>query len=124
MFSSRQEFKFKLNNSLEKRQEESSRILKKYPDRIPIIVECSSNSTIAPEKLDKNKYLVPKDLTVSQFLYILRKRIKLRPEESILIFIVNQLPPTSEQMYKLYNQFKDQDDFLYCQISGEHSFGY
>lgn len=122
MFS-KHEFTFKLNNTLEKRKEESTRIIQKYKDRIPIIVECSKNSTISPDKLDKNKYLVPNDLTVSQFLYILRKRIKLRPEESILIFINNQLPPTSEQMYKLYNQFKDEDNFLYCHVSGEHTFG-
>ena len=122
MFSTH-EFTFKLNNTLEKRKEESARITQKYKDRIPIIVECSKNSTISQDKLDKNKYLVPNELTVSQFLYILRKRIKLRPEESILIFINNQLPPTSEQMYKLYNQFKDEDNFLYCQVSGEHTFG-
>lgn len=40
------------------------------------------------------RYLVPSDLTVGQFVYVIRKRIKLSPEKAIFIFVKNVLPPT------------------------------
>ena len=40
------------------------------------------------------RYLVPADLTVGQFVYVIRKRIKLSSEKAIFIFIKNTLPPT------------------------------
>lgn len=40
------------------------------------------------------RYLVPGDLTVGQFVYVIRKRIKLTPEKAIFIFVNNVLPPT------------------------------
>ena len=42
------------------------------------------------------RYLVPADLTVGQFVYVVRKRINLSPEKAIFIFVKNILPPTGE----------------------------
>lgn len=39
---------------------------------------------------------MPSDLTVGQFVYVIRKRIKLSPEKAIFIFVKNVLPPTGE----------------------------
>lgn len=39
---------------------------------------------------------MPADLTVGQFVYVVRKRIKLGPEKAIFIFVKNILPPTGE----------------------------
>ncbi|KAL5650447.1 hypothetical protein ACJX0J_041256, partial [Zea mays] len=83
---------FKLEHPLEKRQSEANRIREKYPDRIPVIVEKAERSDI-PD-IDKKKYLVPADLTVGQFVYVVRKRIKLSAEKAIFIFVKNTLPPT------------------------------
>ena len=81
-----------LSFSPEKRQAEALRIREKYPDRIPVIVEKAGRSDI-PD-IDKKKYLVPGDLTAGQFVYVIRKRIKLSPEKAIFIFVNNILPPT------------------------------
>ena len=53
------------------------------------------------------RYLVPADLTVGQFVYVVRKRIKLTPEKAIFIFIKNILPPTGEikSIFTLYRSF-------------------
>ena len=40
------------------------------------------------------RYLVPADLTVGQFVYVIRKRIKVSPEKAIFMFVKNTLPPT------------------------------
>jgi GABA(A) receptor-associated protein len=41
------------------------------------------------------RYLVPTDLSIGQFVYVIRKRIKLSSEKVIFIFVNNVLPPTS-----------------------------
>ncbi|RZS09093.1 hypothetical protein BHM03_00040134, partial [Ensete ventricosum] len=43
------------------------------------------------------RYLVPADLTVGQFVYVVRKRIKLSAEKAIFIFVKNTLPPTGQR---------------------------
>ena len=71
---------FKEEKTITERKQESCRILRKYPGRIPIIVEkskgCKRNLI-----LDKKKYLVPQDLTLGQFTYIIRKRLSIKSEE-------------------------------------------
>ena len=69
---------FKEKFTLEERIAESSKITAKYIDRVPIVVEAKPNANLAD--LDKHKYLVPKEMTVGQFLYVIRKRLKLKPE--------------------------------------------
>jgi hypothetical protein len=56
---------------------------------------------------------VPADLTVGQFVYVIRKRIKLSPEKAIFIFVDEVLPPTAALMSSIYDQHKDEDGFLY-----------
>lgn len=112
---------FKSKFPFEKRKSEADRIMKKYPDRIPVIVEKRGSSDIAT--IDKNKYLVPKDITVGQFVYVIRKRIKLTPEQAIFIFVNNTLPATSQQISEVYQEHKDSDGFVYLEYSGESTFG-
>lgn len=106
---------------LEKRKREAERIRLKYPDRIPVIVEKSEGSDI-PD-IDKHKYLVPADLTVGQFVYVIRKRVSLKPEEAIFLFVGNTLPPTSALMSQIYQDHKDVSGFLMMTFSSENTFG-
>ncbi|KAJ8478497.1 hypothetical protein OPV22_022224 [Ensete ventricosum] len=111
---------FKLEHPLERRQAEAARIREKYPDRIPVIVEKAERTDI-PD-IDKKKYLVPADLTVGQFVYVVRKRIKLSAEKAIFIFVKNTLPPTAAMMSAIYEENKDEDGFLYMTYSSENTF--
>ncbi|KAD4386028.1 hypothetical protein E3N88_26197 [Mikania micrantha] len=86
-----------------------------------VIVEKAERSDI-PD-IDKKKYLVPADLTVGQFVYVVRKRIKLSAEKAIFIFVKNILPPTAAMMSAIYEENKDEDGFLYMTYSGENTFG-
>mmetsp|Transcript_13795 Transcript_13795/g.27246 ORF Transcript_13795/g.27246 Transcript_13795/m.27246 type:complete len:121 (+) Transcript_13795:42-404(+) len=113
--------KFKEETPLETRKAESQRMRSKYPDRIPVIVEKAVGSDI-PD-VDKKKYLVPTDLTVGQFVHVIRKRIKLTPEKAIFIFVNNSLPPTAALMTAVYDEHKDEDGFLYITYNGESIFG-
>ncbi|CAN8103490.1 unnamed protein product [Discula destructiva] len=113
--------KFKDEHPFEKRKAEAERIRLKYIDRIPVICEKVEKSDIAA--IDKKKYLVPADLTVGQFVYVIRKRIKLSPDKAIFIFVNELLPPTAALMSSVYEEHKDEDGFLYITYSGENTFG-
>lgn len=119
--SSKDSNDFKKKFPFEKRKDEAARIRAKYPYRIPVIVQKRDGAEI--QDIDKNKYLVPNDITVGQFLYVIRKRIRLDPEQAIYIFVNNMLPPTSTLMSVLYQEQKDADGFLYAIYSGESMFG-
>jgi hypothetical protein len=80
-------------------------------NRTQVICEKVEKSDIAT--IDKKKYLVPADLTVGQFVYVIRKRIKLSPEKAIFIFVDEVLPPTAALMSSIYEEHKDEDGFLY-----------
>ena len=100
---------------------ESKRIREKYPDRYPIIV-CKGNNCSLPD-IDKHKFLVPCDLTIGQFVTVIRKRIKLRNDQAIFIFINNVLPPNTSTIGELYEEHKDLDGFLYVTYNSESVFG-
>ncbi len=113
---------YKQTIPLEERKSEVKKIFEEYPDRLPVIVEKGNDSPNLAD-LDKKKYLVPKDLTVGQFLYVIRKRLNIDSKQSIYIFVNNVLPPTSQMMTKVYDEHKDPDGFLYITYHSERTFG-
>lgn len=115
-------YSFKKAKSFEERIKESQKIKEKYPDRVPVIVEKSISSSV--NNIDKHKYLVPSDLTVGQFIHVIRKRIQATPEQGIFIFVKEKiLPPTSSLMISMYENYADDDGFLYMIYSSENTFG-
>lgn len=114
---------FKQKSSLECRKEESARILTKYADKVPLIVTKSKKTQL--QNIDKNKFLVPNDMTLGQFLIVIRKRIKLKPEESLFMLVKDKsLIEASKTLSEVYNEYKDEDGFLYITYCGENVFGF
>ena len=112
---------FKDDYPFQSRKIEAERIRYKYNGRVPVICEKVDKSDIPA--IDKSKYLVPADLTIGQFVYVIRRRIQLEPEKAIFIFVNDVLPPTSALMSNIYEEHKDKDSFLYITYSGENTFG-
>jgi len=112
---------YKEENPFEKRRAEGEKIRRKYPDRIPVIVEKAPKSRL--RDLDKKKYLVPSDLTVGQFYFLIRKRIHLRPEDALFFFVNNVIPQTMTTMGQLYQDHHEEDLFLYIAYSDESVYG-
>ena len=113
---------FKERLSLKERKRQSDVVLRKHPDRIPIIVERNSKNPQLP-MIDRCKYLVPKDFSMGQLLYVVRKRIKLAPEQALFFFVGDSLAATSALLSELYETHKDADNFLYVSYCGESAFG-
>ncbi|XP_060589708.1 gamma-aminobutyric acid receptor-associated protein-like 2 [Ruditapes philippinarum] len=114
-------FKFKEEHTFDQRKAESTKIRDKYPERIPVIVERDPKSQI--QDIDKRKFLVPNDISVAQFMWIIRKRIQLPSEKAIFLFVEKVLPQSSASMGQVYEEHKDEDGFLYIAYSGENTFG-
>lgn len=114
--------RFKDSHPFAKRKAEADRVREKYTDRVPVI--CEENGSKNTNK-SKVKFLVPNDLTVAQFIFVVRQRIQLTATESIFLFLnTSSMTPSSQQtMVELYHIHKDEDGFLYLSWSRENTFG-
>ena len=113
---------FKEKFPFEKRKQESNKVYNKYPERVPIIVQKHHTSEL-PD-VTKCKYLVPKDMTMSQFTFVIRKGIQLDPSQSMFITVGNgELVVGSQLIMEVYDNYKDEDDFLYITYSSDNVFG-
>ncbi len=115
-------FSFDKKEPPKKNREEADRIMRKYPDRIPVIVTKSQYSNV-PD-IDKHKYLAPTDLTLGQFQFVIRRRLKLSPEKALFLFINGEIYCPSVLLISIYEQQHDRGDgFLHMMYSGENTFG-
>ena len=141
-------WQYKNEHSLEQRRFESERIRRRYPDRIPVIVQpflsssSSSSSVLSTSlfrsftsssscsegtlaRLENEKFLVPSELSFGQFAYNIRRRLRLRSEHALFFYIglYGKQPILSSTMEVLYNENKDSDGFLYVCYADEKVFG-
>jgi GABA(A) receptor-associated protein len=115
-------FEFKMLHSFEKRKAESDRISEKYPDKVPLILERSDTSSL-PD-LEKKKYLMQKDVTIGQLIFIIRKQIKIDESQSIFLLVNNTTVPASgSTIGEVYDKKLDKDGFLYITYSSQQTFG-
>lgn len=109
-------WQYKHEHSLEQRRFESERIRRRYPDRVPVIVQPLLNSTSSTSssssilsaslfrsfssstsstscydglvpRLDNEKFLVPSELSFGQFAYNIRRRLHLRAEHALFFYM-------------------------------------
>jgi len=113
---------FKQLYPLEKRKEESKKIKSKYPNRIPVICEKYKYSRSAPN-IDKNKYLVPNNTSLGQFISVIRQRMNLSHQIALYVFVSNFIPSNSQFISNLYSDHKDEDGYLYIVYDIENTFG-
>ena len=105
------------------RLKEGLRIREKHPDKIPIICEKSNVEKVLPQ-LDKKKYLVPHDLTLGQFIYVIRKRMSLNSNQALFVLINGQSPSQNTLISEIYKHNKSSDEYLYVTYAAENTFGH
>ncbi len=108
---------YRVDYTFAHRDAESKKLIEKYPDRIPAIVEKALEVGLTSWTLTKKKYLVPKDLTVGQFMSVLRNRMNLPFEQAIRLCIDKVKPATSDRVDVVYQNYKDKDGFVYFTYS-------
>lgn len=114
--------------TFEDRQREANRIIKKYHDRIPVVIEQSSLSRSRLPELDRHKYMFPKDDTIAMVQNTIRKRLNLSQAHAIFLLCDGALLSNQDLISVVYNEQKvkhgDQfDGFLFITYRSEETFG-
>lgn len=104
------------------RAAESARVRERHPDRVPCIVERGAREQ-SLALIDRRKYLIPRDLTMGQFAYVIRRRIKLSAEHALFLMVGDRLMPSSALVASVYDECQHSDGFLYVTYSSENTFG-
>lgn len=114
-------FYYDIKKNFDERVKEATDMIKKHPDKIPVIVE--QITKIKNPYLDRNKFMCPGDINIGQFILILRNRLGVKSAESIFIFINGKTLPNNTTMQDAYKNYKDTDQYLKIKYGLESSFG-
>ncbi len=103
--------------------EEFHRISRTFPDRIPVFVLRAKGCAPDVPHLAKKKFIVPRTLTLGQFVFIIRRQMSMSSETALFMFVGNTLPTTGTTMVELYQQHKGDDGALRMMYTSESVFG-
>ncbi|XP_004283539.2 microtubule-associated proteins 1A/1B light chain 3C [Orcinus orca] len=110
---------FKQRKSSATRREEVVGILVKFPGKIPVTVERYPREKLLPS-LDKTKFLVTQELTMTQFLSVIRSRMVLGATESFYLLVNNKnFGSMNVTMAEIYRDYKDEDGFVYMTYASQ-----
>ncbi|XP_060935946.1 microtubule-associated proteins 1A/1B light chain 3C [Limanda limanda] len=116
-------FKQRRNLCIETRKDEVSSIRSKFPNKLPVIVERYIREKSLP-LLDKTKFLVPFELTLGQFLCLLRNKIDLESTQALFLLVAERsMSCMSSSMGDVYSRHSDTDGFLYITYASQEMFG-
>ncbi|KAI1287671.1 Microtubule-associated proteins 1A/1B light chain 3C [Halotydeus destructor] len=114
---------FKQRKNLATRREEVAGIRAKFPTKIPVIVERYHKET-SLSVLDKTKFLVPQELTMSQFVTIIRNRMQISSTQAFYLIVNNKsMASMSKTLAEVYRENRDEDGFLYITYASQEMFG-
>jgi GABA(A) receptor-associated protein len=116
--------------TLSERLSYSEKLNKNFKDCIPVVLTKRKDDKILQD-IDKKKYLIPKNLNLTEFMCIIRKKISLTDKQAIFVFIVvnngpkrtSILVPHNRTFEELYNEYHSDDNFLYMVYTTENTFG-
>jgi GABA(A) receptor-associated protein len=124
MSKKKSRFKFKLENTLEERIQIVKDLKKKFGNsgKVPIICEKDPKSKLEGDI--KSRYMLPKDLYFSEFMYIIREKLNL--DSSIAIFLIiddKYCVIGNDNIELVYEKYKEPDGILYLHYSDQQVFG-
>lgn len=74
--------------------------------------------------LEKRKFLVPQEFTMSQFISIIRNRMQIGSNKAIFFLINNRsMVSLSKSLAEVYAENRHEDGFLYIQYASQEVFG-
>ena len=97
------------------------RLRQKFPTHVFVLVRKGPKAIGIPT-IDKNKYIVPLTLTFGEFMFIIRKRMRLGPEKALFLFVGNVIPAVSQTMGEI-NKNYGRNGYLEVFYTGESVFG-
>ena len=119
------EFKFKKDfPDVEIRRRECEKTRNQFANKIPIVCEKNPKATKLGD-ISKTKFLVPNDLAISQFMFMIRKRIEIDEKAALFLLADGKFLLSGDaNVNDIYERHKDKDDgFLYIVYTDELIWG-
>tara|TARA_Y100001970_G_scaffold266543_1_gene355372 strand:+ start:157 stop:486 length:330 start_codon:yes stop_codon:yes gene_type:complete len=97
-------------------------ILKKHPNKVPLVIHHDKN------KKKLYKFIIPSDSSITDLLYIVRKRVNLDPEQAIYIYVntpdgKSDLLSANLLLSNIYDENKLDNGLLHLIYAEENVFG-
>jgi len=123
------EFEFEKQIPLDKRTSDCQKIFQKHPDKVPVICEVPHNKRSTVPQISSKKFLVPKVMTVSQLVVVVKKQLEsentsFNPNTAIYFTLKNRSSvQPGAKLDDIANNHRSEDGFLYMHYSEEQVFG-
>ena len=116
---------YRYKYSFEHIKNETDSIKRKHSNRVPILISISQVDTKLYNDVKHHKYMIPKDMTFTEFIQIVRHRINLDKNEALFAIILenNIMPKMSTLIGELYEKYKSNDGYLVIILTKENTFG-
>ncbi|XP_005988872.1 microtubule-associated proteins 1A/1B light chain 3C [Latimeria chalumnae] len=114
---------FKQRKCFATRKDEVTNIKSKFPNKLPVIIERYSKEKVLP-LLPKTKFLAPPELSLCQFVTIIRNRMAIESNQAFYLLVNNRtLCGMSLTLAEIYAHNQDEDGFLYMTYASQEMFG-
>ena len=82
----------------------------KYPTRVAVWISVAADEKNIPD-LDRHKYLIERDMTMSQVIYVIRKRVVLDNSTALFILMGDKgiLPSSTASVGSMYDALRSDD---------------
>ena len=113
---------YRTSTTFRKRKQESERILVKFEDKVPLLVEPASEKD---PPIRHRKYVVPRSVTFGNLIYMLNEKMKMGDGETLLLTLEEDrsIPRVASQVGELYDAKRNPDGFLYVKYRLENTLG-
>ena len=111
---------YKDKHSFEERVAECKRLKDQYPDRIPVILEF--DAMLHKQKI-KERFLVPEDLTMGQFMFVIRSQLQLTPSEAVYLMCRGHCIPNTDIFSEIGEKHKEKCGIVFMRLYKENTFG-
>lgn len=102
----------------------TSRLLQKYPMRVPVMMHKRKSDKVHNELMMNNKFLIPKDQCFFHLFQHIRSHVKLRPADTIFVYTNDNRLVTGDMLVaSLYEKSKSSDEILHLFYTVENVFG-
>src|SRR3990167_2467115 len=105
--------------------ERIQRLREKYPGKLPVVVSKASECNLP--NLDRTRFLIPYFFTIQELVMVVRSRLRIKPEETILLFVDHKgshiMVPMNYAICNIYDLYKDKDEILQVLYASENVFG-
>ena len=114
---------YRQTHTFEKRRDAAAAVRKQYPHRVPVVCQRAASSKLEAPR--KTRYLVPRSLTVQQFLFVVRRNAKLSSHQALFLFTGDDhtLAAGTTTIGDLDETRRDADGFVYIFYAEENTFG-